>query len=517
MDQQDHDDIMDASVTSEMAAGHNDSVTNHLELASTPPFQDPVFPPPHGARSPSPTAPLTPELVVDIEEKGQESGEEGKKFYNIDHVRPILADNSLDCQTFLSKLQQLNLGGDFDQFIKFDDNWRVSQVSSEAIFKVCGNFIGTNVLETLKCNDGETFSGSDEPSRGLSLDRPKLGIFYDPEMMKHKEEVDTNKDHPECPARIQRIFKVIKANGVLDRSEVRRLPRGRRLRKEESNLVHNPSHWMTLMDSRNLEIEERNSWAKSLNSIFLNQDSVDCGLLSAGGVLTCTEAVVRGHTRSALAVVRPPGHHAEPDEPHGFCLFNNVAIAARFAIQNLGLKRVLVLDWDIHHGNGIQRMFYNDPNVLYISLHRYDNGTYFPHSEDADHDKVGEAEGIGFNVNIPWNTRNNRPMGDAEYFLAFQTIILPISHEFQPELVLVAAGFDAAAGDPLGGYKVTPGMYGLMTHQLAALAGGRVVVALEGGYNLASISESATACAKALLGDPLPPVQVVSSFLVIVL
>ena len=240
MDQQDHDVIMDASVTSEMAAGHNDSVTNHLELASTPPFQDPVFPPPHGARSPSPTAPLTPELVVDIEEKGQESGEEGKKFYNIDHVRPILADNSLDCQTFLSKLQQLNLGGDFDQFIKFDDNWRVSQVSSEAIFKVCGNFIGTNVLETLKCNDGETFGGSDEPSRGLSLDRPKLGIFYDPEMMKHKEEVDTNKDHPECPARIQRIFKVIKANGVLDRSEVRRLPRGRRLRKEESNLVHNP-------------------------------------------------------------------------------------------------------------------------------------------------------------------------------------------------------------------------------------------------------------------------------------
>ena len=377
-------------------------------------------------------------------------------------------------------------------------------MSSEAIFKICGNFIGTNVLETLKCNDGETFSGSDEPSRGLSLDRPKLGIFYDPEMMKHKEEVDTNKDHPECPARIQRIFKVIKANGVLDRSEVRRLPRGRRLKEDESNLVYNPSHWMTLMDSRNLEIAERNSWANSLNSIFLNQDSVDCGLLSAGGVLTCTEAVVRGHTRSALAVVRPPGHHAEPDEPHGFCLFNNVAIAAKHAINTLGLERVMILDWDVHHGNGIQHMFYNDPSVLYISLHRYDHGSFFPSSTDADYGKIGEGEGEGFNINIPWNKGR---MGDTEYFLAFQNIVLPVGYEFQPDLVLVSAGFDAAVGDPLGGYRVSPAMYGLMTHHLTSLARGRLVVALEGGYNLSSISACATQCSRALLGDPLPPIE----------
>merc|ERR1712098_930793 len=118
---------------------------------------------------------------------------------------------------------------------------------------------------------------------------------------------------------------------------------------------------------------------------------------------------------------------------------------------------------------------------------------------------VGEGQGTGFNINIPWN---GRKMGDTEYFLAFQNIILPVGYEFNPDLVLVSAGFDAAVGDPLGGYKVTPGMYGYMTHMLSLLAGGRVVVALEGGYNLSSISECATQCARALLGDPLPRVQV---------
>ena len=207
------------------------------------------------------------------------------------------------------------------------------------------------------------------------------------------------------------------------------------------------------MESRRLGPDERKTLAESFNSVYMNEHSVDCGLLSAGGVLTSVEAVVRGDTRSALAVVRPPGHHAEPDQPHGFCLFNNVAIAARFAIQNLGIQRVLILDWDIHHGNGIQRMFYADPNVLYISLHRYDNGKYFPGSEDANFDKVGEGAGSGYNVNIPW-TGGRFCMGDPEYFLAFHNVVLPISHEFQPDLVLVSAGFDAAAGDPLGGYKV---------------------------------------------------------------
>uniref|UniRef100_A0A182T2E2 Histone deacetylase n=1 Tax=Anopheles maculatus TaxID=74869 RepID=A0A182T2E2_9DIPT len=199
--------------------------------------------------------------------------------------------------------------------------------------------------------------------------------------------------------------------------------------------------------------------------------------------------------------VRPPGHHAEPDTPHGFCIFNNIAVAARAAVEHFGLRRVLIVDWDVHHGNGTQHIFEQDPRVLYISVHRYDNGSFFPNSTDANYTVVGSGQGEGFNVNIPWNRKG---MGDAEYVAAFQSVILPIAYEFDPELVLVSAGFDAAIGDPLGGCRVTPEAYGHFTHWLSALAGGRIVVCLEGGYNVNSISHAMAMCTKALLGDPLP-------------
>lgn len=139
-----------------------------------------------------------------------------------------------------------------------------------------------------------------------------------------------------------------------------------------------------------------------------------------------------------------------------------------------------------------------------MSIHRYDYGNFFPRSEDANYDRVGEGRGTGFNVNIPWNAKG---MGDMEYIAAFQRVIMPIAYEFAPELVLISAGFDAAMGDPLGGCKVTPEAYGYFTHWLSALANGRVIVCLEGGYNVNSISYAMTACTKALLGDPLPVLQ----------
>lgn len=139
-----------------------------------------------------------------------------------------------------------------------------------------------------------------------------------------------------------------------------------------------------------------------------------------------------------------------------------------------------------------------------MSIHRYDYGHFFPRSEDANYDVVGEGSGTGFNVNIPWNAKG---MGDMEYIAAFQRVIMPIAYEFAPELVLISAGFDAALGDPLGGCKVTPEAYGYFTHWLSALANGRVILCLEGGYNVNSISYAMAACTKALLGDPLPVLQ----------
>ncbi|XP_053551423.1 uncharacterized protein LOC128642666 [Bombina bombina] len=160
---------------------------------------------------------------------------------------------------------------------------------------------------------------------------------------------------------------------------------------------------------------------------------------------------------------------------------------------------VMILDWDVHHGNGTQHIFQEDASVLYVSIHRYDHGLFFPCSEDAAHDKVGTGQGEGFNVNIPWN---GAKMGDPEYLMAFHRVVMPIAYEFNPQLVLVSAGFDAARGDPLGGCQVTPEGYAHMTHLLMGLAGGRVVVVLEGGYNLTSISESMVMCTQTLLGDP---------------
>lgn len=159
------------------------------------------------------------------------------------------------------------------------------------------------------------------------------------------------------------------------------------------------------------------------------------------------------------------------------------------------------MDWDIHHGNGTQRMFENDNKVLYISLHRYEHGEFFPKSNDGNYTMVGEGRGEGFNVNIPWNKHK---MGDSDYIAAFQRIIMPIAYEFNPELVLVSAGFDAVVGDPIGHYHVTPEAYGYFTHWLSSLANGKIILCLEGGYNVNSISHAMTMCTKALLGDPLP-------------
>merc|ERR1711981_853414 len=151
---------------------------------------------------------------------------------------------------------------------------------------------------------------------------------------------------------------------------------------------------------------------------------------------------------------------------------------------------------------GIQNIFYESSSVLYISIHRHDNGTFFPGRPNGGIDFVGAEKGEGFNVNIPWNGSG---MGDTEYALAFFNIVLPIAYEFNPELVLVSAGFDAARGDPLGRCKVSPEMYAHMTHHLSSLSNGKIILILEGGYNLNAISLSMTLCTKALLGDPLPP------------
>ncbi|XP_037919448.1 histone deacetylase 6 isoform X1 [Hermetia illucens] len=332
----------------------------------------------------------------------------------------------------------------------------------------------------------------------LTFPNTRLCFVYDDLMTEHENLFENG--HPEHPDRIKKIRDRHVEYGLFHRMQ--KLS-SRYATTDELCLAHTRAHVNLIR--RSCERNELREIGDTYNSVYFHPKTFECATLAAGSVLQVVDNVLNEKARSGVCIVRPPGHHAESDLPHGFCIFNNIAIAAQYAIRDHGLKRVLIIDWDVHHGNGTQHIFESNPNVLYISVHRFDNGSFFPKSKDADYDVVGSGAGKGFNVNIPWNKKG---MGDTEYAIVFQNIIMPIAYEFNPELVLISAGFDAAVGDPLGGCKVTPEAYGHFTHWLSALANGKVIVCLEGGYNVNSISYAMTMCSKALLGDPLPPINI---------
>lgn len=326
-------------------------------------------------------------------------------------------------------------------------------------------------------------------------------LVYDPDMMKHEAPVK----HPEQPARIGKIYEKLEETELLGRCK--RLP-VRKATPEELLTVHTDSYTSLITESLpEFGPRDLRARAAAWDSIYLNEHSPSAALLSAGATIVVTEEVAKNRSRNGVAVVRPPGHHAEAHCAMGFCLFNNVAVAAKLAVTEWGLDRVLIVDWDVHHGNGTQRMFLDDPSIMYFSIHRYDQGSFYPHSADAGPSVVGKDAGAGYNINIAWDTytpgasSKKWKMGDAEYLAAWNSVLMPIAREFDPDLVIISAGFDAARGDPLGGMDVTPAGYAHMTHMLSSLADGRVVMVLEGGYNLTSISESFAAATSVLLGD----------------
>ncbi|KAL0956532.1 hypothetical protein HGRIS_002673 [Hohenbuehelia grisea] len=337
--------------------------------------------------------------------------------------------------------------------------------------------------------------------RASSLPRtpgPSVGYVYSAEMSQHF----SPSGHPERPERISRIWSAIVAEELHTR--MRCLPI-RPVQRDEALLVHTDDHWEKVQTIQHLtpeQIADSEEYYEQL-SLYVMPGTTRAARLSCGGVIEACMAVAEGSIKKSLAIVRPPGHHAEPDEHMGFCFFNNVAVAARVVQQRTKVKKILILDWDVHHGNGTQRAFNDDPSILYISLHRYENGRFYPSSTFGGMESCGEGAGLGYSVNIPWPEAG---MGDADYLLAFQHVVMPIAMEFAPELVIISAGFDAAAGDELGECLVTPDGYAHMTYMLSGLASGKLVVALEGGYNLDSISNSALAVTKVVLGDAPPEI-----------
>ena len=303
--------------------------------------------------------------------------------------------------------------------------------------------------------------------------------------------------HPERPTRITSIYKYLVAKGVDDACI--ELKNGRYATDEELLLVHSPEHIERIKRMKGLKQDAITKIADTFDSIYMNKSTDDCARLSVGSLLNVVDHVMTGKCLNGMAVIRPPGHHAAREKPAGFCIFNNVAIAAKYVQSKYNVQKTLIVDFDVHHGDGTQSIVQNDSNILFISIHRYDYAEFYPAVFASGVRQ--EASNI---INIPWN---NSTMGPSEYVSAFVNVILPLAYDFNPELILVSAGFDAAVNDPLGQYLVTPQTYGHFIHHLSALAGGKVILSLEGGYNLESISAASFHCISSLLGNAPVPLQ----------
>ncbi|XP_037026275.1 histone deacetylase 4 isoform X5 [Bradysia coprophila] len=342
------------------------------------------------------------------------------------------------------------------------------------------------------------------------------GLAFDNLMLKHACTCGDNTSHPEHSGRLQSVWARLVETGLASRCD--RL-RSRKATQEELQTVHTEEHSILFgsnqLNRQKLETGRHNFVRLACGGVGVGDSDTTwnehhtaaAARMAAGCVIDLAFKTAKGDVKNGFAVVRPPGHHAEPDLSMGFCFFNSVAIAAKLLRQRLPeIQRILIVDWDIHHGNGTQQVFYDDPSVLYLSVHRHDDGHFFPGTGGPT--ECGSGLGLGYNVNISWSGGLDPPLGDAEYLAAFRTIVLPIAKEYNPDIVLVSAGFDAAAGHTtnLGGYVVSPACFGHLTRELMQLADGKVVLALEGGYDLPAICDSAQECVRALLGDDPAPI-----------
>ena len=315
--------------------------------------------------------------------------------------------------------------------------------------------------------------------------RPTVGLYDDPVFREH----DAGAGHPERPERLDALREGLREAGLEREMTVRPV---RPATREELERAHTARHVAVIAATDGQRHRFDADTAASPRSYA-------AAVRAAGAVVDAVDQVLDGTLDRAFCAVRPPGHHATGDRAMGFCLFNNVAVGAAHALAR-GLERVAVVDFDVHHGNGTQEIFWRDPRVLYVSSHQY---PFYPGTGGAS--EVGEGEGRGFTVNLPMAAG----LGDGEYARAYREIVEPIGRAFDPQLVLVSAGFDAHADDPLAGMRLTPVGFAELAGVCVALAGGagqgRVVTVLEGGYSLEGIAASAAAVTARLLDRPSSP------------
>ncbi|WP_084503078.1 histone deacetylase family protein [Desulfatirhabdium butyrativorans] len=318
----------------------------------------------------------------------------------------------------------------------------------------------------------------------------ELIVFHDERFSYH----DPGEGHPENAGRIVAAKKALDAfGGGL------RIDPGRMIDPVDLERLHSPAYIRFVKESAR---KERSSLS---SDTFASSATYETALLAAGTAQAAVEAVLQGSCRRSFALVRPPGHHAEFGRSMGYCVFSNTALAAEFAMRRFGLQRILIVDWDVHHGNGTQHLFEADPRVVFFSVHQ---SPLFPGTGHVT--EVGRGRGEGYTVNVPL------PKGctDADYAMVFERILCPLAEACRPELILISAGFDAHADDPMAGMRVSAAGFSEMTRSVMAMAqalcGGRLALILEGGYHPDALTESLAAVLRRL-GDSdisaLPPAR----------
>ena len=334
-------------------------------------------------------------------------------------------------------------------------------------------------------------NASNGASEGEKTKVLRVGTTMDDRFLEHQ----TGPDHPEHPRRLAEIYRMIdrefKDRVMIVRPEPATL--------EQVERVHTPGHVRRILKTAEQRMSSMAPDTRVCSKTYM------AAWLAAGACIQGIDMLMTGALNAFFALVRPPGHHALADRAGGFCIFNNIAIAARHAMKRFELERILVIDWDIHHGNGINDLFYDDPRLYYYSTH--DTGLY-PYSGDAG--DTGNGPGSGFTMNIPLR----REMADDDMVYLYEQTLLPVLSGYNPQLIMLAAGFDAHADDPLGKNAFTENVYGRITRLVIDFYknGGRplpmLFLALEGGYDPRSLKASVRSVLAALLGDrifPNPP------------
>jgi acetoin utilization deacetylase AcuC-like enzyme len=303
------------------------------------------------------------------------------------------------------------------------------------------------------------------------------GIVTDPIFKQHL----TGEGHPERPERLDAVLNSLEREGLmktLTKLETRVAT------EDEIALCHTRDY--IAMVKRDIA---RGAHDLSTGDTAISPKSLDVALRAVGGMLNAVDAVAAGRVSTAFSAGRPPGHHATPNRGMGFCIFNNVAIAARYAQRKHGASRVLIADWDVHHGNGTQDVFYTDPSVLFFSTHQH---PWYPGTGAAD--ETGEGAGRGFTINCPLPAGS----GAKEIVGAFREKLVPKARDFNPDFVIVSAGFDSRAGDPLGRFTLDDDDFADLTSMLLEIGKGKLISGLEGGYSLTGLASAVSAHVSAM-------------------